>query len=606
MFSRSTLLASLVALMSLLNVATVSQTSSSDTRSSQTELARVRSYQQLITAESLAARLYFLASDFFEGRETGTRGQRLAAHYLASQYRQLGLTPKGTKAPADSIEPEAYFQAFNAFRRTPQQSRLEVFIDNKVVASSTFSATTHDDLSFFLNGGFEGSSGGVVFAGFGIADDKLGYNDYKAIADKGLSIDGKWVLILEDEPLADSRTSLLPTQDKKPSSWSGSFLNKKSAIWHAGQPKGVLIVSDVSPLVTSSFAERAGDASLNAQRLGALSLTSNPGFPPAFAISSKLADQLLAPSGHTIAKLKEELTSTLKPMPFDLGQSVKVNASVIASEPVTTENVLAFIEGSDPKLKDEVVLISAHYDHLGLNPNLKGDQIFNGAADDGSGTVACLEMAQWFMKAKREGHGPRRSILFINFSGEERGLLGSTYYSEFPVIPWERTVANINMDGVGGIDVKHPTGSKNYIYVIGRDDLSKELIDSTKLLNSTLKTNLELTFGKRFNSDQQSFEVQLIPYIYYSTGLTEKYHQVTDEPDTIDYEHFARVVQLIFASAWQAANQEHRVRGIDRKTLALVGYVCPPCPFSCDDHVYSHPGECPVCGMALAPKYEVR
>jgi hypothetical protein len=587
-------------LLCILHSAVLSQTGAEDQQTG------VRSYQQLITAESLAARLYFLASDFFEGRETGTRGQRLAAHYLASQYRQLGLTPKGTQSATNSVAPEEYFQSFSVFRRTPKQSRLEVSIDNKVVASSTFSADSHDDLSFFFSGGFNNTSGEVVFAGYGIADEKLGYNDYKALAENGLSIDGKWVLIFEDEPLLDAKTSLLPTQDKKPSSWSGSFINKKSAMWRAGRPKGVLVVSDVSPLLTDPFTKQAEDASTNAQRIGGLSLVSNPEFPPSFAISTKLANQLLAPSGHTVAKLKQQLDSKLKPAPFNLARRVTVSANLVASDAVKTENVAAFIEGSDPKLKDEVVIISAHYDHLGLNPSLKGDQIFNGAADDGSGVVACLEMAQWFMKAKREGHGPRRSILFINFSGEEKGLLGSTYYNQFPLIPLEQTVADINMDGVGGIDVKHPTQSKNYIYVVGQQELSSELIDSAKLLNTSQNTNLELTLDRQFGSDHQSFAAQLIPYIYYSTGLTEKYHQVGDEPNTIDYEHFARVVRLIFASAWQTANQENRVKSVDRKTLKLAGYVCPPCPFACDDQEFSHPGECPVCGMTLSPKYGMR
>jgi hypothetical protein len=569
-----------------------------------TDPSRIRPYQQLITAEGLASRLYFLASDFFEGRETGTRGQRLAAYYLASQYRQLGLTPRGTQTSADPLAAESYFQPFSLYRRTPKQSRLNVTIDQTVVASSRFSADTHDDLSYFLTGGFEASSGNVVFAGYGIADDEFGYNDYKALSENGLSIDNKWLLIFQDEPLADANTSRFPTKDHKPSTWT-QFVNKRSTIWRNGRPKGVLIISDVSPLTHDSFATRAAQASANTTSIGFLTLASHPDFPPTFAISSKLADQLLEPSGHNVTELKQKIDSTLKPVVFDLGEKVKVNAEIEPSDPVKTENVLAFIEGTDPKLKDEVVIVSAHYDHLGINPSLKGDQIFNGAADDGSGVVACLEMAQWFIKAKRDGVGPRRSILFINFSGEEKGTLGSNFYSQNPVVPWEQTVADINMDGVGGIDVKHPTQSKNYIYVIGRDDLSKQLIDNAKSVNASLGTNLELSLGRRFNSDQQNFEAQFIPYIYYSTGLTEKYHQPGDEPNTIDYEHFARVVRLVFASAWNAANENTRPTSVDRKRLILAGYVCPACPFGCDEEVHKQGGECPVCGMALTPKYEI-
>lgn len=508
---------------------------------------QIRGYQQQITADALSSRLYFFASDFLEGRETGTRGQKLAAHYLVSEYRQLGLSP--------------YFQPFTVYRRTPKQTRFEVTIGDRRVASSTFSAENHDDLSFFYTGGLVGATGGVVFGGYGSGVEKVNYN-------------GKWLMILEDE--------------------STPFINKRSAIWKAGRPKGVLIVSD-----SISFAQRAEQASQNAQRLGALSLVESTDFPPTFAISTKLADQLLAPSKQTIASLKKQ-----KPAVFELDKSVNVTATVERSAPLTSENVLALIEGIDPKLKHEVLVISSHYDHLGLNPTLKGDQIYNGAADDGSGVVASLELARWFMKAKQDGHGPRRSILFVNFSGEEKGLLGSTHYSRQPAIPWERTVADINMDGVAGIDLKHPAQSKNYIYILGHEELSTELVDLARGLNRTTGVNLELTPNKGFGSDHTTFETQFVPYIYYSTGLTEHYHQPGDEPNTIDYEHFARVARLIFATAWQVANQDARIRGIDRSRLSLTGYTCPPCPFACDDSVYNQPGECPVCGMALVPSHK--
>jgi Zn-dependent M28 family amino/carboxypeptidase/DNA-directed RNA polymerase subunit RPC12/RpoP len=275
------------------------------------------------------------------------------------------------------------------------------------------------------------------------------------------------------------------------------------------------------------------------------------------------------------------------------------------SPPLSTENVLAFVEGSDPKLKDEVVIVSAHYDHLGLNPALKGDQIFNGAADDGSGTVACLELAQAFMTARREGFGPRRSLLFINFSGEEKGTLGSAMYAgSAPVIPLNQTVANVNMDGVGGIDAKHPTHSRNYIYVVGSEELSRELIDINRRVREETGIDLELTTGPNFPSDQRSFQAQLVPFIYYSTGLTEHYHTIGDEAKTIDYEHLARVTRLIFGTVWEIANQDARPQSVDRSKLTIAGYVCPPCGLECDEKVYEHGGVCPFCGMALLPKIQ--
>jgi Zn-dependent M28 family amino/carboxypeptidase len=562
----------------------------------------VQRYQQMITPERLASRLNLLASDLFEGRETTTRGQKLAAQYLASQYRQLGLAPKGNMKPSEPYAAGSYFQPFTVYRRTPKETQLDVSVNEQNVASSKFSAEASDDLSYFLSGDLGSSTGGVVFAGYGIADDALGYNDYAALAAQNISIDGKWLLILDEEPMADAATSLLPTKDHKLSKWS-QIPFKRKAMLTAGKPLGLLVVTETSPGNTARFSDEAAAASRNARRVGGLSIYQHSGAPTAFAISIKLADQLLKPSGQTIAGLKRQINQSLKPNVFALsGASVK--STIQPSEDLQTENVLAFIEGSDPVLKDEVLMISAHYDHLGMNPQLKGDQIFNGAADDGSGVVATLELAQTFMAAKRDGFGPRRSILFVNFVGEEKGLLGSYYYAHRqPLVALENTVADIHMDGVGGFDLKHPTGSKNYIYVVGAGDLSRELIDLNRNVNTATGARIELTDHDYFPSDQYNFQTELVPFIYYSTGLTEHYHQISDEPQTIDYDHLGRVTQLIFATAWQVANQDARPTRIDRSKLTVVGYVCPPCNYECDDAVHSEPGQCPVCGMDLVPKF---
>jgi hypothetical protein len=564
----------------------------------------VRQYQQMIEPASLASRLYFLASDLFEGRETTSRGQKLAALYLASQYRLLGLAPKGTVKTVDPLSPAAYLQPFPVYRLTPSATRLEVLVNGSTVASSAFSAEAHDELSYFLDGNRAAASGGVVFAGYGIADDKLGYNDYAALAAKGISIDGKWLMILSDEPAADAKTSLLPTADHKLSNWT-TKLAKKKAVLAAGNPAGILEVTLPGPLVQGTFAERAAAASLRAQRIGALALSPSVDYPPTYAISGKLADQILSSSGSRIEDLRQQIDRSLKPAVFETS-GVTVRSTVEQSKALETENVLGFIEGSDQKLKDEVVVISAHYDHLGLNRTLEGDQIFNGAADDGSGVVACLEMAHAFMAAKSEGYGPRRSILFINFSGEEKGLLGSYYYAhKEPLIALEKTVADLNMDGVGGIDAKHPTHSKNYIYISGTKSLSDELITINRRIKEITGSSIELTDGSGFHSDDANFDAQLVPYIYYSTGYTEHYHKPGDEPNTIDYEHLARVTQLIFGTAWQVANQDARPASVNRSQLTLLGYVCGTCSYECDEVVYDHAGLCPVCGMNLLPKYSV-
>ena len=569
-----------------------------------TDEPNLRRYQQLISADRLAAQLFYLASDSFEGRETTSRGQKLAALYLASQYRQLGLTAFGPKSVTTATALDALFQPFTVYRRVAKESQLELLKDGQVEISSKYTTEKQDDFSYFLTGDFaQATEANVVFAGYGISDDKFNYDDFAELRAKNLSVNGKWVVILEDEPMTDAGTSLFKTAEQKPSRWSTQFINKRSAIWTAGQPKGVLVVSAVSPRTAGSFAERAQQAALNAQRVGALSLSESTAFPPVFAVSRKFADSLLQSTGQTVASVQKQINQTLKPAVFELPQAVKVRGSVTPFAGLKTENVIAYIEGSVPKLKDEVLIISAHLDHLGLNPTLKGDQIFNGAADDGSGAVACLELAQAFMKARQDGNGPRRSILFVNFSGEEKGLLGSGYYSLHPIVSWEKTVADINMDGVASFDQAH-AANKNYIYAVGTEDLSRQLLDITKSENNRDATNLTLVEGQRFGSDHQNFETQLIPYLYFSTGLTEHYHQTSDEPATVDYEQFAKVVRLIFATAWRVANQDGRPPAVSRKDLVLEGYSCPACPFECDDTVYKHPGECPVCGMNLLPKYK--
>ncbi|HEV2761955.1 MAG TPA: M28 family peptidase [Pyrinomonadaceae bacterium] len=567
--------------------------------------ALVRVYQQTVTPAALASHVYFLASDLLEGRETTTRGQKLAAHYLAREYRRLGLAPKGSVKTSDPHAPSAYFQPFAVYRRQVKETRLEVSIDGRAVASSAFSAEAQDDLSYFMTGDKSDAAGGVVFAGHGIAGERLGYNDLSALASKGLSVDGKWVLILDDEPLADAATSLLPTPDRRPSSWSTQFINKRRALWNAGRPAGVLVVRDASPRFRGTFAEAASAAAPRPQQVGFFSLSRTTLFPPTYAISAKLADRILSPTGRTVADLRREINQTLKPIVFDVG-GVKVSATARQFEPLETENVLAFVEGSDPRLREEVVVISSHYDHLGTDAALAGDPVYNGAADDASGVAASLELARAFMRAKAEGFGPRRSLLFVNFSGEEKGLIGSTHYAQRePAVPLERTIAVVNMDGVGGRDPKHPTGSRNYVYVEGEGELSEELIAINKRVRAATGSSVELTDAPPgFNSDDRSFRAQLVPFIYYSTGLTEHYHRPSDEPHTLDYEHLARVTQLIFATIWQVANQDARPRSVNRAGLRAAGYACPPCPFECDAAVYERPGECPVCGMYLIRKYE--
>jgi Zn-dependent M28 family amino/carboxypeptidase len=235
----------------------------------------------------------------------------------------------------------------------------------------------------------------------------------------------------------------------------------------------------------------------------------------------------------------------------------------IKNEKVKTENVVAIIPGNEKP--EEYIIISAHLDHVGKNDD---GEIYNGADDDGSGTVALLEIAEAFQKSVEEGNGPKRSIVFLHVTGEEKGLLGSKYYTENPLYPLQNTVANLNVDMIGRLDPKREDKDPNYIYLIGSDKLSQELHDISEKINSKY-TNLKIdyTFNDEqdpnrfyYRSDHYNFAKKNIPIIFYFNGTHDDYHKVTDTPDKINYPLLKKRTELIFYTAWKLANQENRIQ----------------------------------------------
>ncbi len=230
-------------------------------------------------------------------------------------------------------------------------------------------------------------------------------------------------------------------------------------------------------------------------------------------------------------------------------------------DPQPSENVVAFIKGSEKP--DEIVIISAHLDHVGTD---KDGNVFNGADDDGSGTVSILEIAQAFQQAVKDGNGPKRSILFLHVTGEEIGLYGSRYYTENPIFPLENTVCDLNIDMIGRID-PNKKENPNYIYLIGSNKLSQELQDvSTEVNNKYTKLELDYKYDdpndpNRFyyRSDHYNFAKNNVPIIFYFNGVHEDYHKITDTPDKIEYDLMAKRAQLIFYTAWEIANRDKRI-----------------------------------------------
>jgi Peptidase family M28 len=488
-------------------------------------------YAQYISAEDARKHLSILASDEFEGRETGKPGADKAANYIADEFKKMGL-----QAPVDG----SYFLDIplveNAFK----------------INSFSVNGTPYTSGKDFYGTGSDAktiNSAEVVFIGYGISDTN--YDDLK-----GIDITGKVVLYINDgEPVANGVSKITGKAEK--STWVTNR-NKRIQFLQSKQPALILAVN---PNVANLLKRLGGSPG------GRLSIKKD-GTPAAqsavFTITPEIATQLLKNSGKTYEDLKKAIDQSGEPQT----QTIKadVSASYAAeSKDVKAVDVLGYLPGTD--LKDEVLVFSAHYDHLGLNAN-GPDKVFNGADDDGSGTTGILEIARAFTQAKKDGSGPRRSILFLGNVGEEKGLLGSEYYTDHPVFPLANTITDLNIDMIGrvGFDYIGKPDSANYVYTIGSAMLSKELHQINEDANNKY-THIEqdykyddLNDPNRFyyRSDHYNFAKHGVPIIFYFNGVHADYHQVSDEISKINFPLLAKRAQLVFYTGWDLANRDKR------------------------------------------------
>lgn len=489
-------------------------------------------YTQYITADELKQHVYVLASDSLEGRETGKSGQYKAAAYLIKQFKALGLKPINKETNGNG-----YFQNLNIEKITWAPSYL-------IAGNDTLQLFKH----FYCKGEAlipQEISMTAVFAGYGI--DTTSYNDYKS-----MQVSGKAVFILQGEPTVDNVSLITGTTVY--SDWNTNW-QKKAVLAYA---KGAAAVFIVSPLKEESFIN--GVKRLREARNGfSLGLESEFGLEKAFFISEKQMLNILQADSSRLVRWKSDRSAPKQLRANTPTIRMKIQAHI---EKMGTQNVLGVVEGSD--LKNEYIFVSAHYDHLGK----KNDStIYYGADDDGSGTAALLTMSKAFMKAKDEGKGPRRSIVFTAFTGEEMGLLGSSYYSSHPIFPVKQSVADLNIDMIGRIDTLH-RGDSNYVYLIGSNRLSTELHQvSEETNNANTHLSLDYTYNDPkdpnqlyYRSDHYNFAKLGVPVIFYFTGLHEDYHKITDTPDKLMYTKTATITQLVFMTAWQLANQDHRIQ----------------------------------------------
>lgn len=510
-------------------------------------------FQNEITTAYLKPRLTAFAHDSMEGRETGTEAEQIAANYLASEYKELGLQPVG--------DDSSYFQNFELTAFTSDSVVFEVYQknnDGKKRIDHSVADQNKTGQFVRLFGGTDTLKGDIVFAGFGVNDKERNVAHLE-----GVDLKDKWVLVFQRIPnVVDGDTLVNPQLSTRA---------RFQMIMDQGA-KGILVIPGeslqefdmVAQKMRGSFGEssRMDLAYRNEEK-------SSNGLPGAYnMIHPELAAQLLdLDSAEALIEHSEQLTDDItnfEPRALDYEL---VHKPYTSKEIIESKNVLAFYEGADPELKDEVVVLTSHYDHVGIGePDSTGDSIYNGADDDGSGTIGMLNIAKAFATAGKNGVKPKRSILFLNVSAEEKGLLGSRYYSDHPVFEMDKTVANLNTDMIGRVDSLHQSeGIEEYAYIIGAELISSEL-DS--LIKSANEQSGKIKLNKKYNdlndpnqfyrrSDHWHFGRKGVPFAFFFTGVHEDYHRPSDEVHKIRFDKMTSILKTMYATAVMIANTDH-------------------------------------------------
>jgi len=470
-----------------------------------------KTFADLIKPDSLRKKLFHIASKDFEGRETTTEGQQLAAAYIESNFKSMGLSPS----------PNGNYQMYFPVYQDSLES-IGISIDDQ-----HFNNYEDIDANLTSNNSSVILGNEIVFAGYGISDSM--HDDYKRI-----DVKGKIVLVLNGYPPEE-------LQNRIDKNLFNPYAKQDAAQMHGAS--ALLIIDTDFPRKKSSQ-----------KSIMYLNPFKKINYINTYFVSEKFARTIMgkeydaATNGHVRPKLYEVNTVI---------QFIKSIAQLRSS------NVTGYLEGSD--LKDQLVVISAHYDHLGK----KDSVIYFGADDDGSGTVSVLEIASAFVTATASGARPRRSILFVLHSGEEQGLWGSQYFTTFPPYPLTKITADLNIDMLGRVDpIRKHGDSTNYIYIVGDNRLSSDLHG---VIESANKKYTKLEIDRKFNdpkdperiyyrSDHYSFANKGVPVIFYYDGSNKDYHKPTDTPDKINYDLLAKRVKLVFYSAWDIANRDNMLK----------------------------------------------
>jgi len=491
-------------------------------------------YAATITGEGLKKHLSIIASAEMQGRETGTEGQRKAAAYIETQFKNIGL-----------LKPDA-LKSYQQLYPLYQDSVLTATLKNGNTA-----AEIGKDFIIPLNGNENGKfkSSKLAFVGYGIEDSA--YSDYT-----GLNVKGKIVVFFLGEPKRDGKYFINPKG--RMSAWTNNAIAKKLAVAASKGAVGALVINQAQP----TFNQRTIDGNKKTNVYYPRETGTEKAINYAL-ISHEFAKTLFAKNVDTLiadAKAAKIFTPDVSVQSTNkIALAFKKYRNVI-----NASNVLGIIEGTDKK--DEFVFLTGHYDHLGM----RDGKIYYGADDDGSGTCAVIQMAEAFAKAASEGHRPRRTLVFMTVSGEEKGLWGSEYYTDHPIYPLEKTSVDLNTDMIGRIDTERKKDDTlNYVFVVGHDKISSELPLINEAVNNKY-TNLvfDYTFDDPndvnqiyYRSDHYNFARKGVPVLFFYDGMLKSdYHQPTDTVDKIYWALYEKRARMIFHTAWEIANRDEQLK----------------------------------------------
>lgn len=504
-----------------------------------------------ITADDLESYVTFLASPLLKGRMNGEEGLDIAAQFIASQAKLIGLKPaNGT----------SFLQPYSIIKKTmdPEKTSIRVVSDLKdttTIKKPFYQLIPTGPTDLELNGE-------VIFAGYGIKSEKYKYNDFENI-----NAEGKIVMVMERAPMSeDGKKSLFQEPE-----WSsrmgfqvklGAMLNLKAkAILFVPDPKsGISSISDSGQGFADYISSKTSLASEPEEKPNPFMAM----MPKMIFIDRALADELLKGSGHTLEELQKNIDASFKPNSFLIPNKQLLIKEVTRTEEKVMNNVAGYIEGSDPVLKSEVVIFSGHYDHIGGS----GTRINPGADDDASGCAALLSMAEAFHSLNKK---PLRSILFLWVSGEEIGLYGSKSYVNSPLFPLEKTVADLNMDMIGRVKEAAdstkdtPMTGPNSVFVITGNQ-SKELISIAEAVDKQSTLDLDYSLSGRDHplqlfsrSDHYNFVEKDIPVLFFTTGIHSDYHTPGDIIEKIDFKKMELVTRTMYEIGLTVANKKTRL-----------------------------------------------